>query len=48
MVVWKIALKLIIENPLKTKLIKTETGIIKPRIIGVKQIQIHLIFYWTN
>ena len=39
-VVSKIALKLMMENPFKTKLIKTEIGIIKPKIMGIKHIKI--------
>ena len=52
-----ISIKLIIENPLKTKFNKIETGIAKPKTIGIKHIKKQIIFLdtiyetqesWTN
>ena len=43
--VWKISVKLIIENPLNIKLSKIETGITNPIIIGIKQIKKQTIFW---
>ena len=43
--IWNISIKLIIENPLKTKFSKIETGIAKPKTIGIKHIKKQIIFF---